>query len=93
MIIPGSGSGSGNEMFFDIVTADNCTDDSCSYIFSSDSITNSYSVAVEVVGCVTERMDCTNMSSCEIIFCAVLSQKYKCTCSSLYMYCTVGYSA
>ena len=64
VIIPGSGSGSGNEMFFDIVTADNCTDDSCSYIFSSDSITNSYSVAVEVVGCVTERMDCTNMSSC-----------------------------
>ena len=65
MIIPGSGSGSGNEMFFDIVTADNCTDDSCSYIFSSDSITNSYSVAVEVVGCVTERINCTNMSSCK----------------------------
>ena len=55
-------------MFFDIVTADNCTDDSCSYTFSSDSITDSYSVAVEVAGCVTERMDCTNMSSRKMIF-------------------------
>ena len=57
-------SGSGSEMSFDIVTLDNCSDDSCSYIFSSDSITDSYSVAVEVVGCITERINCINFSSC-----------------------------
>ena len=60
VIIPGSG----DEM--SIVTAENCTDDSCSYIFSSDGITDSYSVAVDVVGCITERINCINLSSCKL---------------------------
>ena len=55
MIIPGSG----NETVFDDSLMFNCSGDSCSYTFSSDGITDSYSVAVEVVGCVTNRTECT----------------------------------
>ena len=61
MIIPGSG----NEMVLNDSLMFNCTDDSCSYTFSSDGITDSYSVAVEVVGCVTNRTECTNTSRCK----------------------------
>ena len=61
VIIPGFGS----EISMDIVTSDNCSDDSCSYIFSSASITDLYSVAVEVVGCITERINPISMSSCK----------------------------
>ena len=59
MIIPGSG----NEMVFNDPLMFNCTGDSCSYTFSSDGITDSYSVAVEVVGCTITRNECTNSSS------------------------------
>ena len=65
MIISGSGEGSGNEMVFNDPLMFNCTGDSCSYTFSSDGITDSYSVAVEVVGCVITRTECTNTSSCK----------------------------
>ena len=42
----------------------NCTDDNyCSYFFKSNSISVSYSAAVKVVGCVTERVTCDNVSS------------------------------
>ena len=56
-------SESGNEMVFNDSLMFNCTGDFCSYTFSSDGITDSYSVAVEVVGCVTDRTECTNTSS------------------------------
>ena len=59
MIIPGSG----NEIVFNDSSMFNCDGDSCSYTFSSDGITDSYSVAVEVVGCVTDRTECTNTFS------------------------------
>ena len=58
-------SESGVETVIDIVTGDNCTGDTCSYIFSSDSITASYSVTVEVVGCTTETFTAKNISSCK----------------------------
>ena len=61
VIIPGSGS----ETVIDIETEDDCSGDTCSYTFSSDDITDSYSVAVEVVACTTERFTCTDISSCE----------------------------
>ena len=64
MIIPGSGS----ETVIDIETANYCSGDTCSYTISSDDITDSYSVAVEVVACTTERFTCTNISSCESIW-------------------------
>ena len=41
--------GSVNETVIDIETDRNCSGDTCSYTFSSDDITDSYSVAVEVV--------------------------------------------
>ena len=58
---------SGVETVIDIVTGDNCAGDTCSYIFSSDSITTSrsYSVNVEVVGCTTETFMAENISSCK----------------------------
>ena len=59
-------SGSGSETVIDIETEDDCSGDTCSYTFSSDDITDSYSVAVEVVACTTERRTCTNISSCEL---------------------------
>ena len=62
MIIPGSGEGSGYEMVFNDSLMFNCAGNYCSSTFG---ITDSYSVAVEVVGCVTDRFDCTNTSSCE----------------------------
>lgn len=59
-------SGSGVEVFIaDIVTEDNCTGDSCSYMFSSDTITTSYSVDVEILSCVTERVHAINTSVCK----------------------------
>ena len=57
-----------NGLFIDIVTEDNCTDDSCSYKFY-DAI-NLNSVAVEVVGCATERINCVNLTSCKFhVYC------------------------
>ena len=50
-----------NEIFIDIVTDDNCTDNSCSYNFLN--IIDLNSVAVEVVGCATERINCVNLTS------------------------------
>ena len=58
-------NGSGVETTVDIVTADNCTGDNCSYTFSSDSITTSYSVAVVVLGCGTQTVEARNISICE----------------------------
>ena len=56
---------SGVETVIDIVTGDNCTGDTCSYIFSSDSITTSSTVNVTVVGCTTETFTAKNISSCK----------------------------
>ena len=67
VIIPGSGSE--NEMIFDIETGKYCNGSSCNYTFASDSINDSYSVAVEVVGCISERFNCTNISSCKFMYC------------------------
>ena len=58
-------NGSGVETTVDIVTEDNCTRDNCSYTFSSDSITTSYSVAVVVLGCGTQTVVARNISICE----------------------------
>ena len=49
------------------LTVDNCTDETCSDIYdsnfyNSDSSTNSFSVAVDIVGCVTERIPADNVS-------------------------------
>ena len=49
------------------VGAETCTGEMCHYIYSSNTLTNSSTVSVDVVGCVTERMDATNMSTCKII--------------------------
>ena len=77
VIIPGSG----NETVIDIETEDDCSGDTCSYTFSSDDITDSYSVAVEVVACTTERFNSTNISSCKYYF-------GTCTCIYMYLHCT-----
>ena len=37
----------------------------CSYTFSSDITTTSYYVAVEVLGCGTQRVEAVNISTCE----------------------------
>ena len=58
-------SESGDETVVDDSLMFNCAGDSCNYTFSSDGITDSYSVAVEVVGCVITRTECTNTSSCK----------------------------
>ena len=47
-------SESGNRTVIDIITEDYCTEDVCSYIFSSDNITTSYYVEVDVIGCTTD---------------------------------------
>jgi hypothetical protein len=48
-----------------VIETGNCTGDSCSYTFFSGTINDSYFVAVEVVGCTTERINASNMSTCE----------------------------
>ena len=60
-------SESAMETVIDTVTGDNCAGDrdTCSYIFSSDSITASYSVNVEVIGCTTETFMAENIPSCK----------------------------
>ena len=58
MIIPGSGNETVLKMY-------NCVGDLCYHTFLSDNITDSYSVAVKVVGCVITRNNCTNTSSGE----------------------------
>ena len=52
----------------DIVCGDNvtcyCTDDNyCSFFFKRNSVNDSFSAAVKVVGCVTETITCDNVSS------------------------------
>ena len=49
----------------DIDTKDSCSEDSCSYMFSTDTITTSYSVDVEILSCVTERVRAVNTSICK----------------------------
>ena len=49
----------------DIMTAQNCSGDMCNYVHHSDSLNSSSSVAVDVVGCVTERIRVKDMSSCK----------------------------
>ena len=49
------------------LAVDNCTDETCSDIYHSDfynseSSTNSFSVAVDIVGCVTERIPADDVS-------------------------------
>ena len=52
----------------------NCTGDSCIYTFSSDTITSSYSVDVEILSCVTERTNIMNISVCKYkVFLYVIS--------------------
>ena len=58
-------NGTGVETVIDIVGADNCTGDICSYTFSSENITTSYSVAVEILGCIIETVEAVNISICE----------------------------
>ena len=55
-------NGAGVETVIDI-SADSCIGDICSYTFSSDIITTS--VAVEVLGCGTQRVEAVNISTCE----------------------------
>ena len=57
-------NGTGVETVIDI-SADSCTGDICSYTFSSVIITTSYYVAVEVLGCGTQRVEAVNISTCE----------------------------
>ena len=45
------------------VGAETCTGEMCRYIYSSNTLTNSSTVSVDVVGCVTERMDATDIST------------------------------
>ena len=49
------------------VGAETCTGEMCHYIYSSNTLTNSSTVSVDVVGCVTERMDATDISTRKII--------------------------
>ena len=48
------------------VGAETCTGEMCRYIYSSNTLTNSSTVSVDVVGCVTERMDATDISTRKI---------------------------
>ena len=76
VIIPGS--------VIDIETEDDCSGDTCSYTFSSDDITDSYSVAVEVVACTTERFNSTNISSCKYMYRYIYMYMYVYnTCTSI----------
>ena len=49
------------------VGAETCTGEMCRYIYSSNTLTISSTVSVDVVGCVTERMDATDISTRKII--------------------------
>ena len=48
------------------VGAETCTGEMCRLIYSSNTLTNSSTVSVDVVGCVTERMDATDISTRKI---------------------------
>ena len=60
VIIAGSTEGTG----IDIDTEDYCGDN-CSYTFSLENPVPFLSVAVEVVGCITEKLECINRSRCK----------------------------
>ena len=47
------------------MTAQNCSGDTCNYVHYSDSLTSSSTVAVDIVGCVTDRISVEDMSSCK----------------------------
>ena len=66
-------SESGNRTVIDIITEDYCTEDVCSYIFSSDNITTSYYVEVDVIGCTTDIYDTDNSTSCKILYSVLIN--------------------
>ena len=57
-----------DDKVFDIRTAQYCSGDKCNYVYSSDSLTFSSSVAVDVFGCVIERISVEDESSRKKIF-------------------------
>ena len=69
-------SESGNRTVIDIITEDYCTGDVCSYIFSSDNITTSYYVEVDVIGCTTASYDTDNITSCKILYSIYLCEDF-----------------
>ena len=51
-----------DEQVIEIVTSQYCSGDMCGYVYYSDSLNSSSSVAVDVVGCGTQRISLKNTS-------------------------------
>ena len=49
------------------VTADNCNGETCFYTHHSNTLTNTSTVTVDVVGCTITRLDSRNISTCKSV--------------------------
>ena len=47
------------------VTADNCTGETCYYTYLSNTLTDTSTATVDVVGCTITRLDSRDLSTCK----------------------------
>ena len=49
----------------ELVTADNCNGEICYFTYRSNTLTDTSTVTVDVVGCTITRLDSRNISTCK----------------------------
>ena len=49
----------------EVATADNCNGETCYYTYYSNTLTDTSTVTVDVVGCTITRLDSRNISTCK----------------------------
>ena len=63
------------------VTAENCNGETCYYTYHSNTLTDTSTVTVDVVGCTITRLDSRNISTCKrVIFHIIVCSLFMCMC-------------
>ena len=74
-----------DEETIDIVAADNCSEEICTYAYYPESrFTTPPPVAVDIVGCTTVRISPMNISSCKCVSLVCLSKE-----DTVILYCSL----
>ena len=73
-----------DEETIDIVAADNCSEEICTYAYYLVFLTTPPPVAVDIVGCTTVRISPMNISSCKCVSLVCLSKK-----DTVILYCSL----
>ena len=73
-----------DEETIDIVAADNCSAEICTYAYYPVFLTTPPPVAVDIVGCTTVRINPMNISSCKCVSLVCLSKE-----DTVILYCSL----